>query len=140
MAVRGIQRVKNNLRLKVRDISQRRTEAAVYAVLSQGAALAQTMVPIDTGNLANSQYAPQIQVESNRVMGSVGYTALYAGAVHDAPGKLLGTSTPRDSGDPSRGNVWDPNAEPGFLSKGFEKLMPAVPNILRSVYGGSSTA
>ena len=50
----------------------------------------------------------------------LGYTAAYAAAVHDAKGTLKGTNTPRSASDPSRGNVWDPDAEPGFLRKAFE--------------------
>lgn len=39
MAVRGIKQVKNNMRKLQAEIQGRRTEAAVYAVLSQGARL-----------------------------------------------------------------------------------------------------
>ncbi|MFV0411145.1 MAG: hypothetical protein ACK5LJ_16030 [Paracoccus sp. (in: a-proteobacteria)] len=129
MPVRGIERVKTNFRIKVKEISNERTEAAVYAVLSQGAAAAAVRTPIDTSNLVNSQYAPQIAQQAGRTTGHVGYTASYAGAVHDAPGTLKGE--PREDGN---GNYWDPNAEPGFLEKGFEEIKPSIPAILKAAY------
>ncbi|WP_322997953.1 hypothetical protein [Castellaniella sp.] len=129
MPVKGISRVKRNLRIKLQEIDSGRTNAAVYAVLSQGAAAAAVRTPIDTSNLINSQYAPQISHSAGRTSGTVGYTASYASAVHDAPGKLAGQ--PRANGN---GNYWDPNAEPGFLTKGFEQIKPAIPRILRAVY------
>jgi len=134
MPVKGIERVRRGFKVTVDRISQKVSEGAVYAILSQGAAMAQTMTPIDTSNLINSQYAPQISVDRGKVMGNVGYTASYAGAVHDAPGTTVGKGVPRDPADPSRGDFWDPNAEPEFLSKGFEQIESAVPSILRSYY------
>lgn len=132
MAIQGIDRVRRNLRVAVENIAGGVSERAVYEVLSQGAAMAQTMTPIDTSTLVNSQTAPQITVGPNGVEGSVGYTAAYAAAVHEAPGILAGQ--PRDENDPSRGNYWDPNAEPEFLTKGFDQIIPAIPAILRRTY------
>ncbi|HEJ6092042.1 TPA: hypothetical protein SL805_005708 [Pseudomonas aeruginosa] len=132
MAIQGIDRVRRNLRVAVENIAGGVSERAVYEVLSQGAAMAQTMTPIDTPTLVNSQTAPQIAVGSNGVEGSVGYTAAYAAAVHEAPGTLAGQ--PRDENDPSRGDYWDPNAEPEFLTKGFDQIIPAIPAILRRTY------
>lgn len=129
MPTKGIERVRTNLKLKLQEIDGSRTDAAVYAVLSQGAAMASVMTPIDTSNLVNSQYAPQIGHVPGRTTGTVGYTASYASAVHDAPGTLAGK--PRMNGN---GNYWDPNAEPGFLTKGFEQIKPDVPRILKAVY------
>lgn len=143
MPVEGIKRVKQGFRMKIDDISQAKTEGAVYAILSQGAALAQTMTPIDTSTLINSQYAPQMESSRKGITGSVGYTAAYAAAVHDAPGKLKGQ--PRAhfgktregvefGGGTETGDYWDPNAEPGFLDKGFEQVKPAIPAILSRHY------
>lgn len=129
MATKGIERVKRKFRLVVQDIDQKRTEMAVTAVLSQGAAIAQTMTPMDTGNLAQSQYIPQISQRAGKTVGKVGYTAIYAHAVHEVPGTLKGLPRPNN-----RGNYWDPNAEPKFLTKGFEQVLPAVPRILKGVY------
>ncbi|HBO4889410.1 TPA: hypothetical protein ACGJ4G_001122 [Pseudomonas aeruginosa] len=132
MAIQGIDRVRRNLRVAVENIAVGVSERAVYEVLSQGAAMAQTMTPIDTSTLVNSQTAPQITVGPNGVEGSVGYTAAYAAAVHEAPGTLAGQ--PRDENDPGRGDYWDPNAEPEFLTKGFDQIIPAIPAILRRTY------
>lgn len=132
MAIQGIDRVRRNLRVAVENIAGGVSERAVYEVLSQGAAMAQTMTPIDTSTLVNSQTAPQITVGPNGVEGSVGYTAAYAAAVHEAPGTLAGQ--PRDENDSSRGRYWDPNAEPEFLTKGFDQIIPAIPAILRRTY------
>lgn len=129
MSVKGIERVKLNVKNFTDDVSGPKTEAAVYAVLSQGAAIAQTMTPMDTGNLANSQYSPDISVSTGKVTGHVGYTANYAIYVHNAPGVMAGM--PRANGN---GNYWDPDAEPQFLTKGFEELKPSIPAILKEVY------
>lgn len=141
MPVRNIQRVKLNLKKAIEDIEGKKTQAAIYAVLSQGQALAALMVPMDTGFLLNSAFGP-VMVKPNQ--GRVGYAAEYAKWVHDAPGKLKGQ--PRAhfgqtragvsfGGGTGKGNYWDPNGEPQFLAKGFEQLMPSVPAILKAVYG-----
>lgn len=130
MPVRGIERVRTNFRAAVQDAAQRKTEGAVYAILSQGAAIASTMTPIDTSTLINSQYAPQVQVGTTKTTGDVGYTASYAGAVHEAKGVLKGQPRPDN-----RGDYWDPNAEPEFLTKGFGKVKPSIPAILKAYYG-----
>lgn len=129
MSVRGIERVRSNVRSSVAEIRGRKTEAALYAVLSQGAAIAQTMTPIDTSNLINSQYAPVIASNSGGMYGNIGYTAHYAAAVHEKPGTLKGL--PRENGNDT---YWSPDAEPKFLTKGFEELKPSIPRILREVY------
>lgn len=130
MPVKGLGRVKAGFRAFEADVSKRRTEAAVYAVLDQGAAVADTMTPIDTSNLVNSRYSPQVSVSGTRVVGHVGYTAAYAGAVHEAPGTLKGQ--PRPGGD--RGDFWDPGGEPQFLARGFEEVEPYIPAILKAAY------
>jgi hypothetical protein len=151
MPGKGIRRVRRNIKKAAKDIAGRRTENAVYAVLSQGRAMADTMTPVDTSNLINSGYAPQIKRKRSNVTGRVGYTASYAAAVHAAPGTLKGqpradfgrTSNHSDAG-PMRpvafgggtgvGDYWDPNAEPGFLTKGFEQIKPRMLEILLAAY------
>ncbi len=59
MAIQGIDRVRRNLRVAVENIAGGVSERAVYEVLSQGATMAQTMTPIDTSTLVNSQTAPR---------------------------------------------------------------------------------
>ncbi|MEN1396152.1 hypothetical protein, partial [Pseudomonas aeruginosa] len=67
MAIQGIDRVRRNFRVAVENIAGGVSERAVYEVLSQGAAMAQTMTPVDTSTLVNSQTAPQITVGPNGV-------------------------------------------------------------------------
>lgn len=141
MPVRNIQRVKLNLKKAFEDIEGKKTQAAIYSVLSKGQSMAALMVPIDTGFLLNSAFGP---VMVGPAHGRVGYAAEYAKWVHDAPGKLKGQ--PRAhfgktragvefGGGTQKGNYWDPAAEPQFLAKGFAQIMPQVPNILKAVYG-----
>lgn len=119
MPVKGLKEVRQQLKKVFGDISGPRTEKTLTEVLITAAGFAAVMTPIDTSNLINSQYR-RITAYGNRVVGAIGYTAAYAAAVHDKPGTLLGTNTPRSKSDPSRGNVWDPDAEPEFLRKAFE--------------------
>lgn len=96
-----------------RVIPQKAEKAAMAAAVT-GAAMANTYAPVEYGFLRGSQYR-KIQMRGTAYVGAVGYTAEYAAAVHDAKGTLKGQ--PRPSG---RGNYWDPDAQPGFLSKAFE--------------------
>ena len=143
MPVKGIAGVKRNFRVAVENITEGTSERAVYAILSQGGAMAAQMTPMDTGTLVNSKFAPQIDVKRGKVTGALGYTAAYAAAVHEAPGKLKGQprahfGKTRDGvafgGGTETGNYWDPNAEPEFLKKGFEMIAPAIPALLRRLY------
>jgi len=129
MPVRGIERVRSNYKRAVQRIAQPVSEGAVYAVLSQGRALADSMTPIDTSNLINSGYAPQIKIERGKIIGTVGYTASYAFVVHEAPGTLKGQPRPGN-----RGDYWDPNAQPRFLAEGFDQLKSSIPAILKAYY------
>ena len=119
MPVRGLKEVRQSIRKAFVDISGPRAEKTLTEVLQTAAAFSANMTPIDTSNLINSQYR-KISAYGTRVVGAIGYTAAYAAAVHDAPGALLGTNTPRSTSDPSRGNVWDKDGEPEFLRKAFE--------------------
>lgn len=110
------------------EIAGKTTDTAVYAIMSQGMAMAATMTPIDTSTLINSHFV-YIDVEPGKIVGRTGYTAAYAAAVHAAEGVLKGQPRPDN-----RGDFWDPNAEPQFLSKGFEEIIPNVPAILRRHY------
>lgn len=119
MPVRGLKEVRQQLKRVFGDIQGPRAEKTLTEVLITASAFAATMTPIDTSNLINSQYR-KITAYGTRVVGAIGYTAAYAAAVHDAPGTLKGTNTPRSTSDPSRGNFWDPDGEPEFLRKAFE--------------------
>jgi len=143
MPVKGIKRVKTNFRLKVKDIAENKTRSAVYAILLQGSAIAATMTPIDTSYLINSAYGPLLKNVKFGIMGEVGYSAAYAYAVHEAPGKLKGKKREdfgktqagvSFGGGTGVGYYWEPNAEPKFLQKGFEELKPSIPAILKAIY------
>lgn len=129
MPVKGIERVKLNLDKKIHEISNERTEKALYLVASQGRAVADTMTPVDTSNLINSGYSPQIEKRVDGMTATVGYTAKYAFAVHEKPGTLKGKQ--RANGN---GNYWDPSGEPQFLAKGFEEIKPKIPALLKQAY------
>lgn len=130
MPVKGIDRVRNNFKAKVKKITEQKTNSALYAILSQGATSAALYTPVEIGNLINSQYAPQITQYGDRSYGHVGYTAFYAAFVHEAPGILKGEK--RRGG--KTGNYWDPSGEPKFLSLGFQLIIPHIPDILKAVY------
>lgn len=129
MAVRGIERVRVNSRRRFGRAAGEVTDRAVYTLLSSGAAFAAILTPVETGNLINSQYAPQLRRGNGFTTGHVGYTADYAGAVHDMPGTLKGL--PRASG---RGNYWDPGGQPEFLEQGIEEVMKTGMGVLRREY------
>lgn len=119
MPVKGLKEVRQRLKKELANISGTLPEKTLLEVLIVASGFAATMTPIDTSNLINSQFR-RVETSGTRVKGIMGYTAAYAAAVHDKPGTLLGTNTPRSKSDPSRGNVWDPDAEPEFLRKAFE--------------------
>ena len=119
MPVKGLKEVRQSLKRITGEISGPMAEKALTEVMITAAGYAATMTPIDTSNLINSQFR-LVTKSGSKVSGMLGYTAAYAAAVHDSKGTLKGTNTPRSTSDPSRGNVWDPDAEPGFLRKAFE--------------------
>ncbi|MDB5779968.1 MAG: hypothetical protein JWP93_2333 [Polaromonas sp.] len=89
-----------------------------------GASEAASMTPIDTSTLINSEYK-RVEARAGRIVGTVGYTAEYALAVHEAPGKLKGTPRPDN-----HGKYWGPAGEPQFLKKGFEQAEPHIRAVL----------
>jgi len=129
MPVKGIKRVQMNTRKVLSDIAGIRTEKVLYEVMNAGANHAALLTPIDTSTLINSQYR-KLEPMPGGMQGKVGYTAAYAAAVHGMSGKLKGQ--PREhfgktragkefGGGTGKGNYWDPDAEPEFLTKGFER-------------------
>jgi hypothetical protein len=90
-----------------------RLPAVTVAGLMAGALIfereSKKRVPVEKGILRASGYsrrAPDLPVAAE-----VGFSASYAAAVHDAPGKLRGQ--PRRSGI---GVYWGPRGEPQFLA------------------------
>lgn len=120
MPVKGLKEVRESFKAVIGEISGPMAEKALLEVMIVASGFAATMTPIDTSNLINSQFR-RVQKTSNGVTSMLGYTAAYAAAVHDKKGTTLGKDIPRSRSDPSRGNFWDPDAEPGFLRKAFEE-------------------
>jgi hypothetical protein len=108
--------------------TQLRAQKTVLQMLIPIGSEAAGMTPRETGVLINSQYR-DVAVEGPVIRGRIGYTAEYAAFVHEAPGTLLGTDTPRASG---KGVVWGPSGEPEFLRKGAEQARPIVERVLRA--------
>ena len=80
-----------------------------------GASEASVMTPIDTSLLLNSQFRHVDYIDS-KIIGTVGYTAEYADAVHD-PGHEQ--------------NFRRPSAQKEFLLKGFENAEPNIRAVLK---------
>lgn len=107
------------------------TERAITMIFIQVGANTAPMIPRDTSFLINSQYR-KVEPGINGWTGEMGYGAKYAAAVHEKPGTLLGTNTPR--GAASRGTVWAPSGEPKFFEKGIQDTEPQFRDILRVEY------
>ena len=120
MPAKGLKEVRESLKAVIGEISGPMAEKALTEVMIVAAGFAAVMTPIDTSNLINSQFR-HIGKSSTGVTAMLGYTAAYAAAVHDKKATTLGKNIPRSTSDPSRGNFWDPDAEPGFLRKAFEE-------------------
>ncbi|CAB4159887.1 hypothetical protein UFOVP726_66 [uncultured Caudovirales phage] len=112
--------------------TQARAQRTVLTMLIPIGSEAAGMTPRETSDLINSQYR-DVQTVGTVARGRIGYLAEYAAAVHEAPGTLLGTNTPRPSrnGRPSQGVVWGPSGEPEFLRKGAEQARPLVEQVLK---------
>lgn len=87
---------------------------AMTQALILGASEASVMTPIDTSTLLNSQYR-RVDKDGERIVGTVGYTAEYALAVHDPDNPQ---TFRRES------------AEKEFLRKGFERAEPAIRRLM----------
>lgn len=129
MPIKGADKVKRNMRATFEKIAGPMTERCLTVVLITGGAYADTMTPVDTGNLVNSRFRA-VEKTPNGWAGRYGYTASYAAAVHALDAKLKGQ--PRSSVESfntkkgvafesSQGNFWDPSGEPHWLKKAFEE-------------------
>lgn len=102
------------------DATQRKAAAGVTKALILGASEASVLTPIDTSTLLNSQYR-KVDAEGSRIVGTVGYTAQYALAVHDPDNHQVFRRS---------------SAEKEFLAKGFDR---AEPNIRAVITGAIRT-
>ena len=129
MARRSGANVRKALRNLMDDITGPKSEKVITQALIVGGTYADLLTPIDTGNLLRSRFREVVK-SGNGWVGRYGYTAAYAAAVHGMSGKLDGqprghfgkTKAGQEfGGGTGKGNYWDPNAEPEFLTKGFER-------------------
>ena len=97
------------------NVTERKAARAVAQALVLGASEASVLTPIDTSNLLNSQFR-SLRKEGSAIIGTVGYTADYAMAVHDP-------SHPQ--------NFRRPSAEKEFLRKGFERAEPNIRAVIK---------
>lgn len=125
MAIKGMVHLRKNIRRQLTLGIASDAERAMHIATSIIGGYASLMTPVDTSNLINSQYRI-VKNTGTKVVAAIGYTAKYAAAVHEMSGKLMGK--PRAhfgvtkagvafGGGTERGNYWDPDAEPQFLSK-----------------------
>lgn len=112
-------RITNNLPQFVGRVQVKAARSMTQALIL-GASEAASMTPIDTSVLINSQFR-NIDAQAGRIVGTVGYTAEYALAVHDPanPQKFVRAG-----------------AEKEFLKKGFKQ---AEPNIRAVILGSIRT-
>lgn len=114
MATQKKARVVNRMPQFVAGV-QSKAASAMTKALILGASEASALTPIDTSTLLNSQYR-RVEKDGERVVGSVGYTAEYAAAVHDPDNK----QTFRRA-----------SAEKEFLRKGFERAEPNIRAVIK---------
>lgn len=116
--VKGIRQAQQNLNKLIDNIQSKKSVRAIYSALFIIGAASAKEVPRDTSTLVNSQFR-EVEAKGGMVLGRVGYSAAYAAAVHEAPGKYLNTQTDRPVGrgetPGSRGVIWGPNGNPKFL-------------------------
>ena len=129
MPIRGAEKVRANMAAVFKKIKGPMTENTLTEVLIIGGGYADAMTPVDLGTLINSRFR-EVRQTGNKWVARYGYTASYAAAVHALSAKLKGqpradfgmTRAGQAFGGGSKtGNYWDPDAEPQWLEKGFER-------------------
>lgn len=135
MPVKNMGPVRSKLKATFEKIANEMTEQTVTAVLIIGGGHADALTPVELGTLVNSRFR-HVQKTADGWSGQYGYTAEYAGWVHNMPGTLRGK--PRSSVESFKtgkgtvafagdtGNFWDSalgpgKGEPQWLVKGFER-------------------
>lgn len=131
-----------NLTKLAKKVDDELIPKGLFAASTVGLAYAKQITPIATSTLINSQYGPIITDTPKGKQAASGYTASYAADVHYMPGKLKGkpragvksftaykgTDIEQEAFTFKDGNFWDPDAEPRFLTKGYENNMDEVNN------------
>lgn len=121
-------RITNNLPRFTASM-QAKAASGMTKALIVGASEAAALTPQHTGNLINSRIR-DVSQHGSKIVGTAGYTAEYALAVHEATGKLKGLPRPKQNGI-AQGNYWDPRGQPEFLKKGFERAEPNIRAVLK---------
>lgn len=129
----GKAKVKNRFPQFAEGVERRVARAMTEALITIGAE-ANARAPQDSGTLINSQIR-FVRKEGTRIVGTLGYTADYALAVHEAEGKLKGQPRPKENGK-ARGEFWGPHGEPEFARKGAEAATPRVRQIIKRAIKG----
>lgn len=125
----SFEQVLGNFKALTRKIRGQNTNRTVKELLISIGDNAQAITPRATGKLINSRFRT-IKPGVKGTVGTTGYKARYAAAVHAKPGTHLGRNTPRSPA--SLGNIWDIGGEPRFLEKGADKTVKTnAANILR---------
>lgn len=107
-------RVVNKLPQFVASVEVKAARAMTQGLIL-GASEASVLTPIDTSTLLNSQYR-SVEMKGAKVVGTVGYTADYAAAVHDPDNKQT---------------FHRPTAVKEFLKKGFETAEPNIRAVIK---------
>ena len=118
--VNGLDEVMTRLESVLDNAQGTYTERTLTEMLITAGGYAADITPVATSTLINSQDR-QVTPTLQGMRGVLYYGAQYAPYVHDAPGTLKGTQTPRYPR--SDGFVWDPNGEPEFLRKGMDRML-----------------
>lgn len=77
----GLDNVLRNLNREVRKIKGKTKKGIIKATLLVKRE-AMKITPVDTGNLVNSAFS-NVMVKGKDIVGTIGYTAAYAAAVHE---------------------------------------------------------
>lgn len=131
--VTGVEDIQKNLDAALAGINGQ-TEKGVFLAAQFIKGEAQELTPVDEGTLRLSAFASKLP-SKDEIAYAVGYTAHYAGAVHEAPMKLKGQ--PRQDfkgsgfgGGSGKGNYWD-GGENKFLEKAVARNLSTIVNIIK---------
>ena len=133
MPVKGMQQVKKNTAAFIKrvDAINEKTLTMIGAIVISNA---KPYVPLDTGNLLNSDFRQVFEDRDGLWTLSVGFTANYALPLH-------GTDTytpmwkPRPPGSPGKAaNGYNADATPQFLSRGVDDSINEIQQVIESEY------
>jgi hypothetical protein len=118
-----VRAIQQNAKRVIKDKIPHNIERALTAVGVVVANKALEYTPLEYGILQNSQYQT-LQVTPNGYSVSVGYTAKYAGALHDRT-----DWNPRPP-DQKKGPAWNPNAKHHFLTDAADDVRVTINQIM----------